>query len=99
MLCAVGVVFIAILIIKDPITAAIVSLNVFLITFNLVGVNLICLKKKVMWMLNEIIPNSMNFIIEVNAISVVNLITAVGLAVEFCVHSVIMFMREEGTKK
>jgi len=39
------------------------------------------------------------FVIEVNAISVVNLITSVGLAVEFCVHISIAYMHARGTRQ
>lgn len=38
------------------------------------------------------------FVIEINAISVVNLITCVGLAVEFTAHIAIAFWKEEGTR-
>jgi len=37
--------------------------------------------------------------IRINAISVVNLITAIGFAVEFCVHMLLKYKRSRGTKQ
>lgn len=48
------------------------------------------------WLLNESISG---FVIEINAVSVVNLITCVGLGVEFCVHLVIAYMNSAGTRR
>lgn len=39
------------------------------------------------------------FFVEVNAVSVVNLITSVGLGVEFCVHLVISYMNSRGSRE
>ncbi len=39
------------------------------------------------------------FPIQVNAVSVVNLIIAVGLSVEFCVHVMLCFMNSEGERE
>lgn len=39
------------------------------------------------------------FKIEINAVSVVNLITSVGLGVEFCVHLVISYMNTAGNRE
>lgn len=59
----------------------IVCITVFFITFNLIGL---------VWLTNYIFGG---FVIEINAISVVNLVTCVGLAVEFCAHIVMKFMK------
>lgn len=68
-------------------SALIVALNVFFITFNLIGI---------VWVLNSTISG---FQIEINAVSVVNLITSVGLGVEFCVHLVISYMNTPGNRE
>ena len=49
-----------------------------------------------MWMLNMVLGG---YPIEMNAVFVVNLITALGLAVEFCNHVGMNFMRQTGTKE
>ncbi|EGR30695.1 niemann pick type c1, putative [Ichthyophthirius multifiliis] len=87
MLLAIGAVYIAINFIKNGIAAIIVSLNVFAITFNLIGIS---------WLSNIILNG---YKIEINAISVVNLVTCVGLSVEFCVHLVISYMNSQGTRQ
>lgn len=53
---------------------------VFSTVFNLLGV---------LWLLNYL-PD---YIIELNAISVVNMVLACGLSVEFTVHIIIFFFR------
>jgi Niemann-Pick C1 protein len=67
--------------------ALILAFTVFLIMFELMG----C-----MWMLNEILGG---YPIEMNAILVVNLVTSVGLGVEFTNHIGMSFMRQKGTKE
>ncbi|KAL4477676.1 hypothetical protein ABPG74_002826 [Tetrahymena malaccensis] len=86
-LLAVGAVYLAINLLKNGMTAIIVALNVFFITFNLIGI---------VWVLNSLISG---FQIEINAVSVVNLITSVGLGVEFCVHLVISYMNTPGNRE
>jgi Niemann-Pick C1 protein len=49
-----------------------------------------------MWMLNIVLGG---YPIEMNAVLVVNLITALGLGVEFCNHVGMNFMRQKGTKE
>lgn len=49
-----------------------------------------------MWMLNEVLGS---YPIEMNAVYVVNLITAIGLGVEFCNHVGMSFMRQRGNKE
>ena len=44
-----------------------------------------------MWMLNEVLGG---YPIEMNAVLVVNLITSLGLGVEFCNHVGMSFMRQ-----
>jgi len=48
------------------------------------------------WLMNQMFSG---FVIEVNAVSVVNLITSVGLGVEFCVHLVISYMNQVGSRE
>jgi Niemann-Pick C1 protein len=60
---------------------------VLLTSFEVIGV---C------YLLDLIIPG---FKIEFNAVFVVNVVMCCGLAVEFCVHLVLAFLRAKGTKK
>lgn len=57
---------------------------VFSSTFNLIGL---------LWLLN-FLPD---FKIEINAVSVVNLVLACGLSVEFTVHLLIFYLRSTST--
>lgn len=77
-----------IVVIKNVKTALLVTFCVLMITFDMIGL---------VWLLNELFSDG--FQIEVNAISVVNLITSVGLAVEFCVHIAIAYMHAKGTRR
>ena len=67
--------------------AIIIAFCVFLVMFELMG----C-----MWMLNEVLGS---YPIEMNAVFVVNLITTLGLGVEFCNHVGMSFMRQKGTRE
>lgn len=67
--------------------ALIMTLCVFLIMFELMGS---------MWMLNLVLGG---YPIEMNAVLVVNLITSLGLGVEFVNHVGMSFMRQKGTKE
>jgi Niemann-Pick C1 protein len=49
-----------------------------------------------MWMLNEVVGS---YPIEMNAVYVVNLITAIGLGVEFCSHVGMNFMKQTGASE
>lgn len=49
-----------------------------------------------MWMLNDVLGS---YPIEMNAVFVVNLITALGLGVEFCNHIGMSFMKHKGTRE
>jgi Niemann-Pick C1 protein len=49
-----------------------------------------------MWMLNIVFPG---YPIEMNAVFVVNLITSLGFAVEFCNHIGMNFLRQRGTRR
>jgi Niemann-Pick C1 protein len=79
MLLAIAAVFIAIEIITNIGIGLFVALIVFLVSFNLIGA---------MWVCNELFGG---YVIEMNAIMVVNLVMSSGLAVEFCVHTAINF--------
>lgn len=77
---------------KNARSAAFTYLAVFCTSFDVIG---LC------YLMNLMLPG---FPIQINAVSVVNLIIAVGLSVEFCVHIIIAFMnnvgpREERAKK
>lgn len=86
MLLALAAVFLAVEIITNIGVSFFVALTVFLISFNLIGA---------MWICNEIFGG---YLIEMNAIMVVNLVMSSGLAVEFCVHIAINFNKQVGTK-
>jgi Niemann-Pick C1 protein len=79
----------AVVLIQNLKLAIIITSIVLTTTFNLVGVVYLC---------NKLFKDH-GFIIEINAISVVNLITCVGLAVEFTAHIVISFFKEHGSKE
>ena len=83
---AVGVVYLVISIVKNPQAGLVIAINVLIIAINLIGI---------VWGCNEIFGG---FVIEINAISVVNLITAIGLAVEFCVHIMLYYMNSTGNR-
>jgi len=61
--------------------ALIVGLCVFLVFFELMGV---------MWMLNVVFGG---YPMELNAVSVVNLLTSIGFGVEFCNHIGMNFLK------
>ena len=66
--------------------ALFVTITVFLTSFNLIGF---------MYLLNEIVGG---FQAEFNAVFVVNIVMSMGLAVEFCAHIAIAFLKSEGTR-
>ncbi len=66
-------------------SAFFVATTVFLTAFSLMGMS---------YFLNFIIGG---YIIEYNAVFVVNIVMACGLSVEFCVHLMIAFLRSKGT--
>lgn len=88
LLLALAVVFLAVVLIQNLKLALIITLMVLLTTFNLIG----------MVYIDNLLFKDHGFIIEINAISVVNLITCVGLAVEFTAHVAIAFSKETGPK-
>jgi Niemann-Pick C1 protein len=59
---------------------------VFLTTFDMLGI---------LWIWNSIAGG---YEVQINAVSVVNLITTVGLSVEFNVHIMLKFSRAKGTR-
>jgi Niemann-Pick C1 protein len=79
-LIALASIFLAVQLIMNIKAALLVVLFTFSCVFNLIGV---------LWLLN-FIPG---YFIELNAVSVVNLILACGLSVEFTVHLIIFYFR------
>jgi Niemann-Pick C1 protein len=88
LLLALAVVFLAVVLIQNLKLAIIITLIVLITTFNLIG----------MVYLDNLLFKDHGFIIEINAISVVNLITCVGLAVEFTAHVAISYFKEVGNR-
>ncbi|KAM3130411.1 hypothetical protein pb186bvf_017510 [Paramecium bursaria] len=85
-LLALATIFFTMTIVQDVVCAIIVTFLVFLIAFNLIGM---------VWLCNFLFGG---FQIEINAISVVNLVTCIGLAVEFVAHIVIKFRTADGNR-
>ena len=88
LLLALAVVFLAVVLIQNIKLALIITVAVLITTFNLIG----------MVYLDNLMFKDHGFIIEINAISVVNLITCVGLAVEFTAHVAITYSKETGSR-
>jgi len=84
---ALGAVFVATQFITSIIPAFIIAVHVFLICFSLMGIS---------YFLNLVLEGNG---VEYNAVFVVNIVMSCGLAVEFCVHLMIAFMRSKGTRK
>jgi len=85
-LLAMAAVLLAIEIITNIWIGLFVVLCVFLVSFELLGV---------LWLCNQIFGG---FQIQINAVTVVNIVMALGFSVEFCVHIAIAFNRFTGTK-
>lgn len=85
-LLAMAAVLLAIEIITNVWIAMFVVLCVFLVSFELLGL---------LWLSNQIISG---FEIQINAVTVVNIVMALGFSVEFCVHIAIAFNRIMGTR-
>jgi Niemann-Pick C1 protein len=79
-LIALASIFLAVQLIMNIKSAFVVTLFVLSCVFNLIGV---------LWLLN-FIPD---YQIELNAVSVVNIVLACGLSVEFTVHLIIFYLR------
>lgn len=77
----VGVIIVLLQMLTNLWLALLIGFTVFLVFFELMG----C-----MWMLNIVIGG---YPIEMNAVFVVNLITSLGFAVEFCNHIGMNFLR------
>jgi len=75
------------MLVKNARSALFTYIIVFCISFDIIG---LC------YLTNLIFSG---FQIQINAVSVVNLIIAVGLSVEFCVHIIISFMNAIGTRE
>lgn len=85
-LLAMAAVLLAIEIITNVWIGLFVVLCVFLVSFELLGV---------LWVANQIFGG---FQIQLNAVTVVNIVMALGFSVEFCVHIAIAFNRFHGKK-
>lgn len=85
-LLALAAVLLAIEIITNVWIGLFVVLCVFLVSFELLGM---------MWVCNQIFPG---FEIQLNAVTVVNIVMALGFSVEFCVHIAIAFNRFTGSR-
>ena len=84
---ALGTIIVCSQILSNLWLAIILAICVFLVFFELMGV---------MWMLNVVLGG---YPIEVNAVFVVNLVTSLGLGVEFCNHIGMNFCIQEGTRE
>jgi Niemann-Pick C1 protein len=85
-LLALAAVLLAIEIITNVWIGLFVVLCVFMVSFELLGM---------MWVCNQIFGG---FQIQLNAVTVVNIVMALGFSVEFCVHIAIAFNRFAGTR-
>jgi Niemann-Pick C1 protein len=85
-LLAIAAVLLAIEIITNVWIGMFVALCVFLVSFELLGM---------MWVCNQVFGG---FQIQMNAVTVVNIVMALGFSVEFCVHIAIAFNRFTGTR-
>jgi len=86
-LLAVAIVYSAILILRNASAGFFVYFCVLITTFDIIGV---------LWLWNYIAGG---YVVQINAVSVVNLITAIGLSVEFNVHIMLRYTRSKGTRE
>ena len=93
LLLALGAVFCAALIISSPAVSVFVVVCVASVAIQLVGF-LYCLNPPE----SNDPSETHKFSVDINAVSVVNLVMAVGLAVEFCVHIATSFMETPGSR-
>ncbi len=93
-LLALGAVFVAVVCISSPGVALIVVLCIASVTVDIIGF---------VWLLNPPYSNdpavTHDYSVDINAVSVVNLIMAIGLSVEFCVHIATHFVSKLGTPR
>ncbi len=96
-LLALGAVFASVMILASPSAALFTTVMVACITLDIVGL---------MWVWNPPVAETkgslgadMKFGVDINAVSVVNLVMAVGLSVEFCVHICTAFLKATGSKE
>lgn len=83
---AIGSIIMAMQVLSSLRLACILALCVFLTFFQLMGI---------MWVFNIVIGG---YPVEQNAVLVVNLVTSLGFAVEFCNHIGMNFMRQRGDR-
>ena len=96
-LLALGAVFAAVMFLASPAAALFTTAMVACITVDIVGL---------MWVWNPPVDETkgslgshMEFGVDINAVSVVNLVMAVGLSVEFCVHISTAFLKAAGSRQ
>ena len=93
-LLALGAVFLAVVCISSPGVAVCVVLCIASVTIDIVGF---------IWLLNPPYDNdpavTHKYSVDINAVSVVNLIMAIGLSVEFCVHIATFFATATGKRQ
>jgi Niemann-Pick C1 protein len=87
LLVAVAAVFFAVLCVASPAIAGIVGGLILCITVDIIGL---------LWLFNPA-PAAGDFTVDINAVSVVNLVMAVGLSVEFVVHIATAYASHSGT--
>jgi len=85
-LLATAIVYSVILVFKNAVAGLLVFFSVLFTTVDIVGL---------MYVFNSVLGGPE---VQVNAVSVVNLITAVGLSVEFCAHIILKFTQVNGTR-
>lgn len=90
MFLAIGAVFLAVLTVASGATAIMVSVCVTSIAISIVGF---------LYLLNPSEADQNASRVDINAVSVVNLVMAVGLSVEFCVHVASAFGSKQGTRQ
>ncbi|KAA0163368.1 hypothetical protein FNF27_07942 [Cafeteria roenbergensis] len=98
-LVSLGATFLAVLAVTTPAVATVVAAMVVTVAVDVIGI---------VWLLNPAEEGQANallsgvgdeqFGVDVNAVSVVNIVTAVGLAVEFSVHIASFFAAASGTR-
>ncbi|CAM9449553.1 unnamed protein product, partial [Phaeothamnion confervicola] len=89
---ALGGVFLVAAFLADAATAAIVAALVLLVAVDTVGIVWL-------WGTAAAAAGGSHYAVSINAVSAVNLVMAVGLAVEFCLHIAVAFRDAPGTRR
>jgi len=87
LLLATAIVYSCILLLKNAAAGLMVFLSVLFTTVDIIGL---------IYLFNVVFGGPP---VQINAVSVVNLITAVGLSVEFCAHIILKFTQAVGTRE